>query len=74
MILDTDPSVVAKTNTFSFIVSWAKNVSVVVEACTNLSDPVWIPLRTNAITDGYFRFSEPVRTNISGHFYRVRRR
>jgi hypothetical protein len=43
----------------------------VVEACTNLASPVWVPLQTNSLTNGSFYFSEPLQTNVSGRYYRV---
>ena len=58
-------------NRFGFIVSWATNISVVVEACTNLASPVWTPLQTNTLTNGSFYFSEPLQTNGSGRYYRI---
>jgi formylglycine-generating enzyme required for sulfatase activity len=43
-----------------------------VEACTNLASPVWIPVGTNALTDGWCSFSDPDWTNYPSRFYRVR--
>ncbi len=60
-----------QNNTFGFIISWATDASVVVEACTNLSNPIWIPLQTNTLTNGSFYFSEPLQTNGSGRYYRI---
>ena len=39
-----------QTNPFGFIISWATNVPVVVEACTNLANPTWSPVDTNTLT------------------------
>jgi len=58
-------------NMFGFTISWATNASVVVEACTNLASPVWVPLQTNSLTNGSFYFSEPLQTNVFGRYYRV---
>ena len=58
-------------NRFGFIVSWATNISIVVEACTNLASPVWTPLQTNTLTNGSLYFSEPLQTNGSGRYYRI---
>jgi hypothetical protein len=60
-----------QTNQFSFIISWATNGTVVVEACTDLANPVWLPLQTNALTNGSFSFSDPQWTNYPGRFYRI---
>jgi hypothetical protein len=72
LILNTIPSFGVKTNKFGFIISWATNVSVVVEACTNLASPVWQPVQTNQLTTGSASFSDPQWTNYPGRFYRLR--
>ncbi|HLX96617.1 MAG TPA: leucine-rich repeat protein [Verrucomicrobiae bacterium] len=64
----------ADTNGFGFSVSGATNVSVVVEAATNLTTPLpafWMPLATNTLSNGFFYFSDPQWTNYSRRFYRV---
>ena len=60
------------SNGFRFTISWATNVAVVVEACTNLGKPAWQPVQTNALTDGTAYFSDPQRTNYPYRFYRLR--
>jgi hypothetical protein len=60
------------SNAFGFTISWATNVSVVVEACTNLANPVWTTLQTLQLTNGSFYFSQPFQTNSNGRFYRIR--
>jgi BspA type Leucine rich repeat region (6 copies) len=57
---------------FGFTISWATNVSVVVEAATNLANPVWIPVSANTLTSGTNYFSDPQWTNYPNRFYRVR--
>src|SRR4029078_3222437 len=60
-------------SSFGFRVSWAMNLSVVVEACTNLSAPSWTPLQTNALApSSWFQFTNPGWTNYPNRFYRVR--
>ena len=61
-----------QANSFGFVLSWATNESVVVEACTNLANPVWEPLSTNALTDGSSSFEDPQWTNFPTRFYRPR--
>ena len=61
-----------KTNLFGFIISWATNVPVVVEASTNLANPAWIPLATNTLIGGSSFFSDPQWTNYPARFYRLR--
>jgi hypothetical protein len=59
LILDHGPNFGVQTNGFGFIISWATNMSVVVQSCTNLLDPVWSPVGTNTITNGSSYFSDP---------------
>jgi hypothetical protein len=60
------------SNQFGFTVSWATNLSVVVEATTDLGNPVWSPLTTNALSGGTFYFTDPQWTEYPSRFYRVR--
>lgn len=57
---------------FGFVVSWATNAFVTVEACTNFADPIWIPLQTNELINGSFYFSDSDWTNHPSRFYRLR--
>jgi hypothetical protein len=72
VILNNGPNFGVQNNTFGFTISWATNTSFVVEASANLAGPVWTPLQTNTLTNGSFYFSEPLQTNSSGRFYRIR--
>ncbi|MGC9941777.1 MAG: leucine-rich repeat domain-containing protein [Verrucomicrobiota bacterium] len=56
---------------FGFTLSGATNLIAVVEACTNLAKPVWIPISTNTLTTGSSYFSDPQWTDFHGRFYRV---
>jgi hypothetical protein len=72
LILNNSSSFGVRTNQFGFIISWATNVSVVVEAST-LSDPItWVPLQTNTLTGGWVYFSDPDWTNYPIRCYRLR--
>ncbi len=55
-----------------FIVAWATNASVVVEAAMNVANTTWILLQTNSLTGGWTFFSDPHWTNYPRRFYRVR--
>jgi hypothetical protein len=44
----------------------------VVEASTTLANPVWSPVSTNTLTDGWFYFSDPHWMDYPARFYRVR--
>jgi hypothetical protein len=61
-----------KTNRFGFIISWATNISVVVEACTSLASPDWSPVGTNTLSGGSSYFSDSKWTNYPGRCYRIR--
>ena len=72
MILNFEPNFGVQTNGFGFTISWATNIPVVVEACTNLANPVWNPVATNTLTGGSSYFCDPQLTNNPGRFYRLR--
>jgi hypothetical protein len=44
-----DASFGLRTNQFGFTIDWAGNRSVIVEACTNLTQPGWAPVATNVL-------------------------
>jgi BspA type Leucine rich repeat region (6 copies) len=71
VVLNNSPSLGAQTNGFSFTISWATNISVIVEASTNLTNPVWTPVATNTLTSGTNHFSDLTWTNYPGRFYRI---
>jgi hypothetical protein len=56
---------------FGFTISWATNVSVVVEAATNLANPIWIPVATNTLVNGTNAFTDSAWTKYPKRFYRV---
>jgi hypothetical protein len=60
-----------RTNQFGFIISWATNASVVVEACTNLANAAWSPLWTNTLAGGWSYYSDAQWTNYPARFYRL---
>jgi hypothetical protein len=72
VILSQADSFGVQADGFGFIVSWATNDSVVVEACTNLANLIWSPVETNALTDGWCYFSDARWTNHPARFYRLR--
>jgi len=59
-------------NEFSFTITSISNQDVVVQGCTNLANPVWIPLATNSLTIGTNYFSDSEWTNYPKRFYRIR--
>jgi hypothetical protein len=49
------------------------NTTIVVEACTNLSHPVWLPVATNTFSGiGTSTFSDPKSGSYPSRYYRVR--
>jgi hypothetical protein len=66
-----------RTNRFGFNIIGSSNLVIVVEACTDLANPVWSPVGTNTLntfigTNGTSNFSDPDWTNYPGRFYRLR--
>ena len=58
-----------KDSQFGFNISGTTNIQVVVEACTNLANPVWIPLQSLKLTNGLVYFSEPFQVESPARFY-----
>jgi hypothetical protein len=61
-----------RTNQFGFNIKWASGQTVVVEACTNLTNPVWQPVQTNALTSDSVCFSDSRWMNHPARYYRLR--
>ncbi len=72
LILTSNPSFGVQTNQFGFTVSWATNLSVVIEASPDLGNPKWSPVTTNALSGGTFQFTDPQWKNYPARFYRIR--
>jgi hypothetical protein len=60
------------TNFFGINIAWASGMVVTVEACTNLANPVWIPVSTNTLTNGSSYFTDLEWANHRSRFYRLR--
>jgi hypothetical protein len=56
---------------FGFNISGNSNLVVVVQACTNLANPVWQAVQTNVLLNGTSYFSDLQWTNFPGRFYRI---
>jgi hypothetical protein len=67
-----DASFGIRTNRFGFNVTWANGMVVAMETCTNLANPIWIPLQTNTLSGGGSYFSDPQWKAYPGRFYRLR--
>jgi hypothetical protein len=64
-------------NQFGFNLTGFSGQVVVVEACTDLANPVWLPVGTNTLntfigTNGTSYFSDPQWTNYPARYYRLR--
>jgi hypothetical protein len=61
-----------RTNQFGFNITGTSNLVVVIEASTNLANPVWSPLQTNTLDSNSLYFTEPQWSNYPSRFYRLR--
>ena len=61
-----------RMNGFGFNINWASGMVVIVEACTNLTGSVWVPVATNTMTGSSTLFKDQQCTNYPGRFYRLR--
>ena len=61
-----------RTNQFGFNINWASGQTVVVETCTNLTNPVWQPVQTNALISDSVYFNDPQSSNYHARFYRIK--
>ena len=57
---------------FGFTVAGTAGIGVVIEACSDLSAPVWTPVSTNVLVNGSATFSDPSAANHLRRFYRLR--
>jgi hypothetical protein len=67
-----DASFGVRTNRFGFTISGTSGSVVVVEACTNLTNPTWAAVGTNTLTGGSSYFSDAQWTNYPARHYRLR--
>jgi hypothetical protein len=69
------PIVLASASTaggnFGFNITGPTNATIVIEVCTNLASPTWIPVATNVLNSGTNYFSDAQWTNYPYRFYRV---
>jgi hypothetical protein len=70
------------SNQFGFNITGSSNLVIIVEACTDLANPVWVMLSTNTLTPtstdtntptgGASTFTDPQSSSYPGRFYRFR--
>ena len=70
LIQTGDGSFGFRNHQFGFNVG-STNLTLVVEACTNLASGIWFPIETLTLTNGSAYFSEPLPTNSPSRYYRV---
>ncbi|MGC9942532.1 MAG: leucine-rich repeat domain-containing protein [Verrucomicrobiota bacterium] len=70
-IVTRSPVFGVHTNQFGFDITGSTNLTIVVEAATNLASPVWVPLETNALGVTPTYFSDHQWTKYSGRYYRL---
>lgn len=68
----SDPNVGVTGNQFGFTITGSDSLVIVLDACTDLSNPSWVPVATNALADGSAYFSDAEWTNHPARFYRIR--
>ncbi len=56
---------------FGFNITGTSNIPIVVEACTNLANPVWVPLQSMTLTNGSVYFSDPNWSNYPARYYGI---
>lgn len=61
----------AGENGFGFNVAGTTNIPIVIEACSNLAEGIWIPLQTNTLSSGALQFNDPGWTNHPSRIYRI---
>jgi hypothetical protein len=61
-----------RTNWFGFNITGTTNIPIVLEACTCLANPTWVPLQSCTLTNGSVYFCDPQWTNYPTRFYRLR--
>jgi hypothetical protein len=60
------------TNHFGFTLSGPSGLAVVIEASTNLANPMWYPIQTNTLSNGSSYFSDPQSPVLPARFFRVK--
>jgi len=61
-------------NQFGFTISGNAGMFVLVEACTNVANPVWCQVGSDTLTNGSTVFGDSNYTNYPARFYRIRTR
>jgi hypothetical protein len=60
-----------RSNQFGFNITSPNNIPIVINACTNLVNPVWTPLTNVMLTNGSYSFSDKQWTNYQHRYYGI---
>ncbi|MCL5098978.1 MAG: leucine-rich repeat domain-containing protein [Candidatus Omnitrophica bacterium] len=71
-VLTDDRIFGVRSNVFGFTIAWANGQEFVVEACTNLINPIWLTVGANVTTTNSPYFGDRQWTNYPARFYRLR--
>jgi hypothetical protein len=66
-----DASFGVRSNQFGFTITGTMDIPLVVEACSDLTVPTWIPLQNCTLTNGLLYFNDPQWTNYPTRLYRI---
>jgi hypothetical protein len=72
VILNPNAASGGQNEGFTFTISWATNIPIVIEASTNLASRSWLPVSTNTLVGGQFAFRDAQWTNFPNRVYRIR--
>jgi hypothetical protein len=61
----------AQAGQFAFKINWARGQTVVVQACPDITNPVWEPVWTNTLAGLTTNFSDPQWADYPNRFYRL---
>jgi hypothetical protein len=71
IIQGSGPNFGVSNGQFGFNITGNSNLPIAVEACTNLANPVWMPLTNMTLTNGSVYFSDPNWTNFPVRYYGI---
>ena len=70
-VLTGDGRFGVQNNQFGFNITGTSGLSFVVQASTNLRQPLWVPVFTNTLSGGATFFSDPQWSNYPARFYHL---
>jgi hypothetical protein len=71
-VLISDGKFGVQNNQFGFTITGTSGLSFIVQASTNLEQPVWMPVSTNTLAGTTTYFSDPQWLNYPARFYHLR--